>query len=702
MSAFEQARGLFLEALSQHQAGRFAEAESLYRRAHALMPERVSILANLATVLLEQQRPNEALGFCERALAVEPDHADVLATRALCLQALAGPAQALAALERALRADPGNAAALNHRGMLLADLGRFDEALEAYGRALAGEPGNAALRANRAALLARVGRAGDALEEYRQALRIDPSSQSAGLGFMHLVIESGYAPGRGDREFEALAIAGMRAPWAKPAAVAAVLLGLLRSDPAMTALLDPRQGPRALPPETVDALAGDRLLAVLLEGAPVPDEGFERFAIALRGRLLEWADAGGTSDSALLALHCALAMQCHLNDHVYAAPAGETATACRLRDRLQAALVGPAPAPPPAHWLPAVASYLPLAALPGAAHLLAHPWPEPVARLLDRTVREPLDERRRQSGIRRLTPVVDAVSSTVREQYEQNPYPKWPALARPARTVDLAEYVRNRVPGSDYRPRHAPGRVEVLNAGCGTGQQPIDTTLRLAGARTLAVDLSLASLAYGARMAERLGVRDLEFAQADILELGALERRFDLIESTGVLHHLAHPAQGLRVLAALLAPGGAIRLALYSESARQGVVAARELIARYGLRAVPEDIQRCREAIAALPDGATARRVMAFSDFYSLNECRDLLFHVQEHRFDLPGVGVLLAEAGLRLLGFELEPTQHSAFAREHPHSGALSSLDAWMAFEARHPDFFSGMYHVWATAPED
>ena len=42
-------------------------------------------------------------------------------------------------------------------------------------------------------------------------------------------------------------------------------------------------------------------------------------------------------------------------------------------------------------------------------------------------------------------------------------------------------------------------------------------------------------------------------------------------------------------------------------------------------------------------------------DFFSTSECRDLLFHCQEHRFTLPQISAFLAESGLAFLGFELE-----------------------------------------------
>jgi len=77
----------------------------------------------------------------------------------------------------------------------------------------------------------------------------------------------------------------------------------------------------------------------------------------------------------------------------------------------------------------------------------------------------------------------------------------------------------------------------------------IETAQRFVGASVLAVDLSVASLAYAKRKTGALDRSNIEYAQADILKLGALERTFDLIESSGVLHHLADPYAGWRVLA---------------------------------------------------------------------------------------------------------------------------------------------------------
>ena len=117
------------------------------------------------------------------------------------------------------------------------------------------------------------------------------------------------------------------------------------------------------------------------------------------------------------------------------------------------------------------------------------------------------------------------------------------------------------------------------------------------------------------------------------------------------------PGTGLglaRVLVSLLRPGGLMRIALCSTRARRDITAARRLIAERGWPSTPEGIRQARQAILALPDGAPERNVATLIDFFSLSDCRDLLFHVQEHTFGIPEIARFLAEAQLEFLGFEV------------------------------------------------
>ena len=104
--------------------------------------------------------------------------------------------------------------------------------------------------------------------------------------------------------------------------------------------------------------------------------------------------------------------------------------------------------------------------------------------------------------------------------------------------------MRNQFPFAPFRQLGKHNDLDVLVAGCGTGQHSIETAQRFSGAKVLAVDLSLASLGYAKRKTHELGLANVDYAQADILELGKLDRRFDLIEAMGVLHHLREPWHG--------------------------------------------------------------------------------------------------------------------------------------------------------------
>jgi SAM-dependent methyltransferase len=238
--------------------------------------------------------------------------------------------------------------------------------------------------------------------------------------------------------------------------------------------------------------------------------------------------------------------------------------------------------------------------------------------------------------------------------------------------------------------------VDILIAGCGTGSHSIDSALRFPKARILAIDISGPSLAYARRKSRALGLTNIAYGQADILRLAALGRRFDVIETVGVLHHLADPAAGWRVLLSLLRPHGLMLVGLYSATARQSLAAARAFIAERGYRATTDDIRVCRQELIqrfGMPP---------FRDFSSTSGCRDLLCNVMEHQFTIPQIKAFLDENRLTFLGFEqLPPDVLRQFQQQFSDAGALRDLESWHAFEQTHPLTFGNMYFFWIQKTE-
>ena len=434
-----------------------------------------------------------------------------------------------------------------------------------------------------------------------------------------------------------------------------------------------------------NAVADDARLLALLQSEIVRDVGLELFLTAVRRELLYalTGDEASVLAKNVFDLCCALSQQCFLNEYVFGLSDTERSQVARLRDRvIQAGATGE-----PAD-LAVLGCYLPLHSLPDAARLLDRdlPWPKPLDALLTLQVREPLAEASDVPAIPALTEVEDTTSKAVQQQYEESPYPRW-VIPLPIRPMTLEAHLRERFDLADV---HGD---DILIAGCGTGEQSVNTAQCFPQSNVLAIDISRTSLAYARRKTRELGICNVEYAQADILKLGSLARRFDLIESVGVLHHMSDPEAGWRALLPLLRGGGVMRIALYSEAGRQPLNTARALIAERNHRATAEGIRLWRQELIQ------RREEPPSTDFFSTSSCRDLCFHVMEHRFTLPRIKRFLAANRLTLLGLETSPETQQRFLQEHPEPAAETELDCWDTFERAHPQTFASMYYLWVRS---
>ena len=234
----------------------------------------------------------------------------------------------------------------------------------------------------------------------------------------------------------------------------------------------------------------------------------------------------------------------------------------------------------------------------------------------------------------------------------------------------------------------------VLVAGCGTGQHSIGTASRFKSSKVLAIDLSLSSLAYAKRKTDELGIENIEYMQADILDASKLNKKFDIIESAGVLHHMDNPMAGWKVLTDCLKPGGLMRIGLYSELARQHIVKIREEISQKGIGSSDVEMRSFRDTIVR-SEKDHHKLIIKSPDFYSLSTLKDLLFHVQEHRFSIPLIKKCLDELGLKFCGFENQKLVNE-FKRSHTAPDSPFDLDKWHSYEGKNPRSFYGMYQFW------
>jgi hypothetical protein len=246
------------------------------------------------------------------------------------------------------------------------------------------------------------------------------------------------------------------------------------------------------------AIAADRLLQSLLLKTPVCDVALERLLTRVRLAMLDLATARADVPSEVLNFGCALAQQCFINEYVFACAGEELHQAHSLRDQLAFILV--ANDPVPALTVATVAAYFPLHTLDVPPDKFERAWPDPIVRLIVQQIREPAEERALRASIPVLTPITDTVSELVRQQYEENPYPRWVATSSLHLPIGFDERIRSQFPRAILTSL-GKATPDILIAGCGTGRHAIETAQQHPGAKILAIDLSLASLAYATRKA---------------------------------------------------------------------------------------------------------------------------------------------------------------------------------------------------------
>jgi 2-polyprenyl-3-methyl-5-hydroxy-6-metoxy-1,4-benzoquinol methylase len=434
------------------------------------------------------------------------------------------------------------------------------------------------------------------------------------------------------------------------------------------------------------AIADNPLLLIVLQSTPVRDVAFERLLTALRASLANDATAGNPIAESILGFACTLARQCFINEYVLATTPEEETNI----DALKRAVEGGSPT---ALQVAALAMYVPLHTVPSASALLERKWNPHIEAVLTQQLREPAQEKELRDLIPHLTEIEDDVSKRVRQQYEENPYPRWVHVAGQVTSMPIDQYLRDQFPTAAFAPLGKTSGLDMLIAGCGTGQVAIGSVQKHMGAQALAIDLSLSSLCYAKRKTPAELAARIDYAQADILKLGSIGRSFDVVDACGVLHHMADPLAGWRILLSLLRPGGLMHLAFYSDAGRADVAAARAFIAERKFGSTPDDIRRCRQELLATPLASVTR----FTDFFTTSECRDLLFHVHESRVTIPLIKDFIRENGLTFIGFEFDlPILLRHRAQFAAAGWSLADLDRWQEVETKYPDTFSGMYQFW------
>lgn len=436
----------------------------------------------------------------------------------------------------------------------------------------------------------------------------------------------------------------------------------------------------------------DQLLINVLTWTIIPSVSFEKWAVIARRELL-FALNKGEAISIDAETLWALTLQFQLTEFVQVMASSEKSLARQYKDRGDLDNI---------KSLAIIAMYIPLNEIESEVVF----WdsihknlntPNSLRLSIEREVFNREREKSIEKNIVSLTPVENTVSEAVKKQYERNPYPRWLSVEITKSRGSFKTKIQYEV--KNFRPSNLDlENPDILIAGCGTGRHALSTANRYFGSKVMAIDLSRASLAFAIRQAEAYEQTNLFFYQADILKLGGLKERFDVIEVSGVLHHMEQPLKGWKVLRNLLKPNGLMRVGLYSMLAREKWSNLRSLTPKRISNSGPEDfIRRSRAKVIQKVRNSQDQSLFDTADFYSVSGCRDFLFHENEVQLTIEELKSCLTRLNLRFLGFvNLSEITKSNFSRKFGKQANLLDLNQWEKFEDQFPNTFVTMYQFW------
>ncbi len=262
------------------------------------------------------------------------------------------------------------------------------------------------------------------------------------------------------------------------------------------------------------------------------------------------------------------------------------------------------------------------------------------------------------------SPLADVVSG----QYERWMYPQ-PILDLPGWLVDNWQW---------FDPSHAhrmlwPDRayaadLDILIAGCGTNQAAVFAYTN-PEARVVAIDVSQPSLDHHRFLKEKYDLANLDLHLLPIEQVGTLGRDFDLIVSTGVLHHMASPEAGMKALASCLRPEGVAAIMLYARYGRIGVEMMQAVFREIGLSQAEASLFTVKEAIALLPADHPVRSYLSFAPDLRFDAgLVDTFLHGRDRSYTVDDCLDLVASAGLVFQGWFLK----SAYEPPSPPGGGF------------------------------
>ena len=662
------------------------------------MSKKVDIKFQKAFTFHQRGQLMEAAKLYETILKKQPNHFDSMHLLGLIFDQIGQFERAVDHINKAIQLQPDYAEAYSNRGNALLALNQCDAAIASYDKAIQLQPDYAAAYYNRGNALLALNQCDAAIASYCKSIDLDKTKREVWNNFAICITTHDVDTTIIKLDDYVANLLTQRI--IKPNELLPIILKIIGNNQAIKDLFRIQEyANNSLKVSLIiENLNTVQLFLYIIKLTPISNFQYEnslsfiRKFILINYRILN-------ENKEIIKFQQILAQQCFINEYVYFITDEESKLVAELETNINNAIANKEQID--IFKITTLATYNSLNKFQWAKNLYGLDGSIEYLNLLRMQITESQEESSIRSSIDNIGSINNQVSQTVQAQYEENPYPRWTETKKDFDQIKIKQLFELINSNPEYININDLNSQEILVAGCGTGEHSISTACRFSSSNVTAVDLSLSSLSYAIRKTNEYGIKNIKYLQADILNLETLNKQFDIVESVGVLHHMANPVEGWKTLVNCTKPNGLMKIGLYSEIARKDITNARKLIKKKGLSS--SNIRSLRNEIFTSSDNEIIdiKNVSLFFDFYSTSMCRDLLFHVQEYQFNLIQIDEILNKLGLAFLAFEFPYTNiKDAFRQENPSGSEFSLLD-WHQFELNNPNTFISMYQFWVIKKE-
>jgi len=239
------------------------------------------------------------------------------------------------------------------------------------------------------------------------------------------------------------------------------------------------------------------------------------------------------------------------------------------------------------------------------------------------------------------------MSNPVKTHYQNYPYPNYPLIASVSR-CDTYALNLHALWARFNGILPPPEAKNILVSGCGTFA-PYPWAVANPDVPITALDLSERSLKRARWHCLLHGRQNITYRCGDLLDETAVDGRFGLIDSFGVLHHMEDPLAGLKCLERRLVPGVILRIMIYSRYARREEESIRRALRLLGIQ-YPLDARRLLNKAAS--GSRLANYLSAADEPATISGLADALLHPQVHTYRIDELLEMISQTALEPLMF--------------------------------------------------